>query len=168
MQAKKLHTKTILLVFLFLALQAIAGFGRDSFFVQINTILYMKFYPESDRVPISSLMQVFDHLSYQNLYYLKFPLTLLWTLLYYGLNYATIRAFAKSKPVLKGLTVLYILLVALATLSVAYGYLMYNTLEKDEYTLSRWLMGIAQSPLPALLLIASATLLKRDTDEQST
>jgi hypothetical protein len=29
-------------------------------------------------------------------------------------------------------------------------------------------MGIAQSPLPALLLIASATLLKRDTDEQST
>ena len=168
MPTKNQQIKIILLTLIFLTLQAIAGFGRDSFFVQINNILYMKFYPESDRVPISSLMQVFDRLSYQNLYYLKFPLTLLWTLFYYALNYATIRAFAKSKPVLKSLTVLYLLLVALAALSVAYGYLMYNNLEKDEYTLSRWLMGIAQSPLPALLFIASASLLKTDVDEQST
>lgn len=168
MQTKNQHSNIILLALLFLTLQAIAGFGRDSFFVQINNILYMKFYPQSERVPISSVMQVFDRLSYQDLYYLKFPLTLLWTLLYYGLNYATIRAFVTSKTVLKGLTIMYILLVALALLSVAYGFLMYNNLEKDEYTLSRWLMGIAQSPLPALLFIASATLLKTDADEQST
>lgn len=167
MQAKNQATKTVLLVLLFLALQAIAGFGRDSFFVQINNILYMKFYPESERVPISSFMQIFNQLNYQNLYYLKFPLTLLWTLLYYALNYVTIRAFVRSKAVIKGFTIMYVLLVALAIVSVAYGYLMYNNLEKDEYTLSRWLMGIAQSPLPALLFIASSTLLNTVSDEQS-
>ena len=47
---------------------------------------------------------------------------------------------------------------ALAGLSMIYGYFINGRLQDDEYTVSRWLMGIAQSPIICLILIASEKL----------
>lgn len=141
-----------------IALQAIAGFGRDGFFVQLNNILYMKFYPNADQIPIHPALQVFAKLDYNTLYYLKFPFTLIWTLLYFLLNAFTVKRFDARPSLQISLRWCYLLLLAMAILSAAYGYLMHGSLEKDEYALSRWLMGIAQSPLPALVWLASAKL----------
>jgi len=41
-----------------------------------------------------------------------------------------------------------------------WAYFIKVKLDTDEYSLSRWLMGIAQSPLPALFFIATAKLNK--------
>jgi hypothetical protein len=41
---------------------------------------------------------------------------------------------------------------------MTYNYLINNQFNGDEYTFSRWLMGIAQSPLVAFYIIASSTL----------
>ncbi|MDP3146184.1 MAG: hypothetical protein Q8N66_12305 [Bacteroidota bacterium] len=39
-----------------------------------------------------------------------------------------------------------------------YGYFVNGRLQDDEYTVSRWLLGIAQSPIICLILIASEKL----------
>jgi hypothetical protein len=44
---------------------------------------------------------------------------------------------------------------------MVYGYFVHGVLDKDEYTLSRWLMGIAQSPIICLILTASEQLYKK-------
>ncbi|MBL7918146.1 MAG: hypothetical protein JNM96_07090 [Bacteroidia bacterium] len=41
-----------------------------------------------------------------------------------------------------------------------YGYFVNNRLQDDEYTLSRWLVGIAQSPLIIIILVASYKLIE--------
>lgn len=47
-----------------------------------------------------------------------------------------------------------------------YNYLINNQLGGDEYSFSRWLMGIAQSPLVAFFIIASGKLYNKFQTEQ--
>lgn len=49
---------------------------------------------------------------------------------------------------------------------MAYNYFIQNQLGGDEYTFSRWLMGIAQSPLVAFFVIASSKLYNKFQIEQ--
>lgn len=53
---------------------------------------------------------------------------------------------------------IYAILLALAGISMGYNYFVNSQLGGDEYTFSRWLMGIAQSPLVAFFIIASGKL----------
>jgi hypothetical protein len=41
-----------------------------------------------------------------------------------------------------------------------YGYFVKQRLNHEEYTLSRWLMGVLQSPIICLILVASEKLYK--------
>ena len=50
------------------------------------------------------------------------------------------------------------LLLTLAAITMLYGYIVNNRLQDSEYTISRWLLGIAQSPIIFLILIASQKL----------
>lgn len=61
---------------------------------------------------------------------------------------------------------IYVLLLALSTLSMGYNYLINNQLGGDEYTFSRWLMGIAQSPLVCFFIIASSKLYNKFQTQQ--
>jgi hypothetical protein len=49
---------------------------------------------------------------------------------------------------------------------MTYNYLINEQLNSDEYTFSRWLMGIAQSPLVAFFTIASSKLYNKFQTEQ--
>ena len=63
---------------------------------------------------------------------------------------------------------IYVLLLVLSGISMAYNYLINNQLAGDEYTFSRWLMGIAESPLVAFFMIASSKLYNKfQTDKQT-
>jgi len=44
---------------------------------------------------------------------------------------------------------------------MVYNYTINKQLDGDEYLFSRWLLGIAQSPLVAFFIIASAALYKK-------
>ena len=57
----------------------------------------------------------------------------------------------------------YLILFMLAGLSLLAGYFINGRLQDDEYTLSRWLMGIAQSPIICLILLASEKLYHKTT-----
>lgn len=68
-----------------------------------------------------------------------------------------------------GMWVIYIyaLLLILASITMAYNYFINHTLTGDEYSFSRWLMGIAQSPLVAFFIIAAGALYKKFQTEQN-
>lgn len=61
---------------------------------------------------------------------------------------------------------IYSLLLVLSGISMIYNYLINNQLGGDEYSFSRWLMGIAQSPLVAFFIIASGKLYNKFQTEQ--
>jgi hypothetical protein len=47
-----------------------------------------------------------------------------------------------------------------------YNYFVNEKFDGDEYTFSRWLMGIAQSPLVAFFMLASSKLYNKFQTEQ--
>jgi hypothetical protein len=158
MQKKALNVKQLAWLILFILAFAACGYFREYYFVQINNIMYMKYYNTVSHLAVGMLMQPFQHLSYDVLYYSKYPATLLWTFIFFSLNYALLRRLGSDGLLRRLLVIGYLLMLGIAALSMLYGYFVHDRLQSDEYTLSRWLLGIAQGPIPGLLLGAAARL----------
>lgn len=149
-------------VIFFLLIFGAIGYFRD-FFMENMNIVMAGVYRGTDEYAIvhkemPAVMVPFSKLSYPTLYYSKYPLTLFWVVVFYVISYFALKKMASSKNILKFLTYSYLLLLFLAGISMAIGYIISGTLKNDEYTFSRWLLGIAQSPLICLILLASEKL----------
>ncbi len=149
--------KTSLKYLLFIAAFAALGFSREFLFVNINNQLYSLYYHQSTFVFPTSLSFLKD-MDYTTLYFLKFPFTVLYFLAYFFTSYFAVRQIGLHKKKALWVIYLYALLLVLSGISMAYNYIINNQLNGDEYTFSRWLMGIAQSPLVAFFIIASGKL----------
>lgn len=134
------------------------GYFREFFFVHINNILYRKYYHRDTVLEVPSIMKVFENLSYDGLYYSKYIYTLLWVIVFFVANYFTVKKLTSNRHLTKFLIYSYSAMLILALVSMAYGYFVNGRLQDDEYTISRWLMGIAQSPIICLILVASEKL----------
>ncbi len=145
-------------VVFYLVLFAAAGYIREFFFVQINVILFSKFYNSPPVLPTPYIMRPFTHLAYETLYYSKYLFTVLSVVAFYLLNRLALKKMSGSAVILKTLNWSYILISLMAVISMAYGVLINKRVDDDEYTLSRWFMGIVQSPLICLILLASQKL----------
>ncbi len=154
----KLTKQFFLFLFIFLCL----GYFREFFFVQMNNILYQKYYGTQTALPVATIMSVFQRFSYSNLYYSKYLFTIAWVAVFYLANFYVLKKLADA-PLIKYLNYAYIIMFVLGVLSMAYGLVVNNRLQDDEYTLSRWLMGIAQSPIICLILLASEKLYNKST-----
>jgi hypothetical protein len=143
---------------LFLILFATLGYFREFFFVYINVILYEKYYHSVSDAPFPEIMNFFRRYSYDTLYYSKYVYTLLWVLIYFAANFFALKKLTEHRYFIQLLTYAYLLMFFLAGSSMAYGYIVHGHLQDDEYTVSRWLMGIAQSPIICLILVASEKL----------
>lgn len=144
----------ILLFFIF----AILGYCREFFFVHLNIIMYEKYYHLVSPAPFPAIMNFFKRFSYDTLYYSKYFYTLIWLLAFLMANYVAVKKLTSTPYLIKLLFFIYLIMFALALTSMLYGYLVNGRLQDDEYTMSRWLMGIAQSPIICLILIASEKL----------
>lgn len=164
-QILKNHLKTNLKYLLFLSIFAILGFSREFVFVKINNRLYSLFYNHNDYLLPNSL-SFLNQFDYNTLYYIKYPLTVLYFLFYFFTSYIAINQLCQNKKITIWVIYIYALLLALASISMAYNYLIENQLDGDEYTFSRWLMGIAQSPLVAFFMIAASKLYDKFQTEQ--
>ena len=147
----------IIKILIFIFLFGCLGYFREYFFVNLNNIMYQKYYGHTD-LPMSSLLSFFKLFSYNTLYFSKYFLTLLWIGLFYVVNFFCLKKMSEDKILLKILTYTYILLLILAAVSMMYGYFINKRFQDDEYTISRWLLGIAQSPIICLILMASEKL----------
>jgi hypothetical protein len=154
-----MKTKTILI---FLVLFGIVGYLRERFFEHIN-IIYASVYRGKDEyavihVKMPWIMIPFSKMSYPAIYYSKYIFTVIWIAIFFTISFFALKKLSQYKNILKILIYSYSLLLILAGISMLAGYIINNTLKNDEYTLSRWLLGIAQSPIICLILLASQKL----------
>ncbi|MES2681823.1 MAG: hypothetical protein V4635_18155 [Bacteroidota bacterium] len=144
-------------VFAFLFLFWLLGYFREFFFVHLNNIMYLKYYGHTT-MPIPASMNIFNSFSYDTLYFSKYIFTIVWMGLFFFMNYFALKKIGTEKKLTRYLFWAYALLLVLAGISTAYGLFVKNRLADDEYTISRWLFGIAQSPIICLILLASEKL----------
>jgi hypothetical protein len=149
--------KNSIIYFVFILLFAFLGFSREFLFVNINAQLFALFYKNTDYV-LPSIITILSDFDYQTLYYFKYLLTVIYFLAYFLSTFFAVKYICMHKKNTLGVIYIYVLLLALSTLSMGYNYLINNQLGGDEYTFSRWLMGIAQSPLVCFFIIASSKL----------
>lgn len=152
---------------IFIALFALLGFSREFLFVNINNQLYKLYYGHSS-LPLPDSLSFLADVEYGQLYYSKFGLTIAFYLAYLGVSLLAIKLIVSDKKITRWVIYIYLLLLILAGLSMLYNYVANNQLDGDEYTFSRWLLGIAQSPLVAFFMIASAALYRKfQTEKES-
>ena len=149
----------------FLGLFATLGFSREFLFVNINNQLFKLYYHNPD-IKIPDSLTFITIVDYSTLYYSKYPLTILYYLAYLAVTYFAVKNICSDKKISKWVIYIYAILLVLSGISMAYNYLINNVLNGDEYTFSRWLMGIAQSPLVAFFMIASSKLYNKFQTEQ--
>lgn len=150
---------------LFLTLFAFLGFSREFLFVNINNQLYKLYYNNPEYVLPDSL-SFLSNFSYSQLYYSKYPLTIFYFLAYFYTSLWSTKILCPTPTVSKWIIYIYAILLILAGIIMLYNYFSYNQLNVNAYTLSRWLMGIAQSPLVAFFTIASASLYTKFKSDQ--
>ena len=141
----------------FLLIFGCIGYFREFFFVNLNNIMFQKYYNHTD-LTIPEVMKPFNSFSYKTLYYSKYFFSFLWIIIFFLANYLAIKKLSNQKILLKFLIYSYIILLTLASIAMIYGYFVMGRLQDDEYTISRWLLGIAQSPIICLIIIASEKL----------
>ena len=157
--------KNSLKYILFITIFAILGFSREFLFVNINDQLFKLYYHNED-IKIPDSLNFITNFDYSTLYYLKYPLTILYFLAYLFTAYFAVKLICDVKKNAKWVIYIYAILLVLSGISMSYNYLINNQLNGDEYTFSRWLMGIAQSPLVAFFMIASSKLYNKFQTEQ--
>lgn len=145
---------------LFLVIFAFLGFSREFLFVNINNQLYKLYYGHSN-LPLPESLNFISNINYDTLYYLKYPLTIAYFTAYLVTTLYAVRILTNNKKYSKWVIYIYALLLILAGITMAYNFFINNDLGGDEYTFSRWLMGIAQSPLVAFFIIAAGTLYQK-------
>lgn len=151
---------------LFLTIFAILGFSREFLFVNINSQLYKLYYGHSN-LTLPESLYFLNNFDFDTLYYLKFPLTIITFLIYMIVSFYAVRNLTANKKYGMWVIYIYALLLILASITMSYNYFINHTFAGDEYTFSRWLMGIAQSPLVAFFIIAAGALYKKFQTEQN-
>ncbi len=154
------HVKPVVKYIVFISLFALLGFSREFLFVNINNQLYKLYYGHS-ALPLPDSLSFIANIDYSTLYSSKFVLTLVFYFAYMGATLLALKLAVNNKKITRWAIYIYLLLLILAALSMLYNYLANNRIDGEEYTFSRWLLGIAQSPLVAFFMIASAALYKK-------
>jgi len=131
------------------------GLFREYVFLNINNIIYFKYYKYTT-MPIPFMFSWLTRYSYVTLYYLKYPLTIFFVLIYFFSNFyflkTTITDITKFSFYYKILITAYVVIFIISTLLMGYLFITNQKLNDDEYLISRGLMGLAQSPLISFVL----------------
>ncbi|HQQ95524.1 MAG TPA: hypothetical protein PLQ93_13300 [Bacteroidia bacterium] len=143
---------------MFILFFALLGYAREFFFVHLNNVLFMLYYQREAEMPVPAVMRWAQDFSYERLYYSKYLFTLLCTLIYYLLSLWTLKKLALGRFFERVLSWTYLLFIVLSAFSMAYAWFVKERLNAEEYTLSRWLMGVLQSPIICLILLAAEPL----------
>jgi len=136
----------------------ILGFFREFLFTHINEQLFALWYDEPSRA--SDAIPCLKSVDYYTLYYTKWFLTALFSVLFYGVTIGLLKIIFDTSY-WKEILIIYGVLIACSVITMAYGYAT-NTLE-ETYLLARLFMGVAQSPLVLMVMIPGIWLRKRSS-----
>ena len=153
--------KTSFKYLLAISIFALLGFAREFIFVNINSRLYSLYYHHNDYLLPTSL-SFLSNFDFDELYYIKYPLTIFCFLTYYFISFFTVKIICKDEKIAYSVFYIYLILLVLSGVSISLGYFINNQIDSYSYTFSRWLMGVAQSPLVAFFMIASKKLYRNN------
>ena len=154
--------KKNILIVIFIFLYFTAGYLRDFVFLNTNNQLFAlihKGYKEGGE--LSKHFFYITALSYKQLYFSKWILTIVFSALYWLIGMGVIRLILNNPTHKNTFSIIYLCLVITASLFTTIGYVILNN--TWTYNISRFLMGIAQSPLVIMILIP-ASILKTTTN----
>jgi hypothetical protein len=147
----KKHILLLLIVCILLTL----GYYRDFVFKTINALLQAKEYDAVFTSPPA--LQFLDHYSAGGLIKLKWTLTLLFTVVYWGITLFTINIVFDKKKYNRLTSGVYIVILLLSGTLMLLGY-AFHGLAEGMYEPARYLMGLAQSPVILMILIPALKL----------
>jgi hypothetical protein len=143
-----------LIIFLIVALIFALGFYRDFVFVNINFRLNGLWYNKNLwQLPAS--LSFFENFSYNQLYYAKWLLTLLFSLSYLLLYLACVKVLFQKKNYL--LWTIFIF-AGIYIVSAPFYILSYFSDSRSFYIICRILMDFVQSPLLIMILVPAFLL----------
>ncbi|MGZ3865704.1 MAG: hypothetical protein ACXVOH_07820 [Bacteroidia bacterium] len=129
------------------------GFLKEYLFTGMNAQLYNKFYDPDEKYKniINPPFTLLDSLSYWNIYTIKWCITPVFIFLFWFLQKKLMTLLFTEKKAVRWLGFMYLSLLLLAGISFftgwAVGYI------EDGYRFSRIFVGLAESPVPCMVLI---------------
>ena len=153
MPANRFLNKIYLIVLI--ALMIALGFFREFVFVNINYRLKYLFYSEKVSYMSDSLrfLKVF---SYDDLYWGKWILTIMFGLFYLGFTSLIVKFWFGNKSYIRWTFIFFAVIFFISFLSYMTGYIIDE--REMGYKFARIFMGIVQSPLPLMMLIPAFML----------
>lgn len=152
--------KTIGILFIYILTIGLVGYGREKFFIDINYLYYYKYYHEVKPwlvMPADWVVKIFNFLSLEQLYFLKYPFTLIFSLIFFMIGALFLRILNKKNLIIY-YAYFYGILFGTALILTLLGVLIWNQWDSLLYHFSRRLVGIEQSPVPVLLIFAASNL----------
>jgi len=137
----------------------VLGFFREFLFENINSHLYYLWKEEPNPYLPKSLFFL-ENVSYWSLYYGKFTLILLFSVLYLYASLVLIRLFFKEQLYQRITIVFFVGIFSLAALIFALGFAF--GAEHEGYGVARKLIEFIQSPLACFFLIPAFLLYKKE------
>ncbi len=145
----------VLIVLLLLA-YSILGFFREFLFVNINEQMRVTYYHAQDSV-LAPSMKFLESFSYSNLYYAKFPLTLVFAVIFCFLSCWVIYLMFSERRLVKFTLASFAFVFVLGWLFFLLGYFSGNG--EFGYTIARFLAGMTESPALLVVLMAAFRLI---------
>lgn len=143
--------KHSLMVFLIISLEVFFSFFRDFVFTNVNAQGYKVFYKDPT-INVDSWMSFTENMSYMDLYYLKWFLTIVFSFVFFLLTLFSVNYLFTKKKYNKITLLSYLTLFAISGLSIILG-ILFKPLEDEAFVFSRYLMHIAQSPITLMILV---------------
>lgn len=144
----------IALILLFIA----TGFFREFVFVNWNEQMRVTYYHSPDP-HVAPSMQWLGTFTYAGLYYLKWPLTLMFTLIFMGYSMLCVHFAFPEKHYLKITAYVYAGTFLLSLLIFTIGWLLNE--RQAFYVISRFLAGLIETPAMLIILMAGFMIHRR-------
>jgi hypothetical protein len=133
---------------MFFLLTFLVGYFREAIFLVINSVIHNNPFPYNSVYlkPPDFLYEI----NIQHLLQLKWFLTVAFSLLFMGLTVGLVHFYFKNAKYNKLVISVYILLLSVSGIITSLG--LVTGYFEDVYTFSRFIVGLAQSPLTTLVL----------------
>ncbi len=153
------QTKRYISLFLIIISLLFVGFYRDFVFKNINALLQAWDADMDYQMPTS--LQFLTKYEYHTLENIKWGLTLLFAIIYLAIALITIKFLFNNKKFSRLTIYTYIAITVVSALIMAIGHLFPSITDK-MYSLARYLMGMAQSPIIVMILIPAFKLSEKE------
>ncbi|MBN4051358.1 hypothetical protein JYU16_00930 [bacterium AH-315-M05] len=154
---KKLSSLSILYLSILAILIIAMGFLREFLFVNINYHLQFLYY-HMERSYMAESLNFLRSFTYDELYKIKWILTILFTLVYLFFTCLVIKLLFHGKKCVLRTIYIFAAIIFISFIFYTSGYLINQ--DAIGYRLARICMGVVQSPLPLIILIPAFKLIK--------